>query len=100
MIAAVAAEFDTDAPGLCWDCGGPCLTFKGSVHGWRCRACVDRYLDDGLARWAARSANARERVQRNLFHNDNPTPVTANGDRRRDGGAPRYVPTAVPASIP
>lgn len=25
----------------CWDCGGPCLSYKGSVHGWRCSRCVE-----------------------------------------------------------
>lgn len=32
-------------PGICWDCGGPCLSFKGTNHGWRCRLCVEAYLE-------------------------------------------------------
>lgn len=30
--------------GMCPDCGGPCLTYKGSVHRWRCIDCVERAI--------------------------------------------------------
>lgn len=78
-----------DAPGTCWECGGPCLTHKGDVHGWRCTACIDRYLDDGAARWAARERREQEKqrakIARNLMRdNDSPTSITA--DRRQEGG--------------
>jgi hypothetical protein len=42
--AATSAEA-YDGP-LCWRCGGPCGTYKGSIHGWTCTACLDRYLDE------------------------------------------------------
>ncbi|MGH3556414.1 MAG: hypothetical protein ACRDTK_02700 [Mycobacterium sp.] len=80
-----------DAPGICWRCGGPCLMHAGSVHGWTCRACLDRYLDEAATRWAARPEKAKERIERNLLYsNRTQTPVTANGQRRE--GGPRYVP--------
>lgn len=94
--AITETDADQDAAGpaywVCWDCGGPCASFKGSVHGWRCHACIDRYLDDGAARWLARARKEqeklREKISRNLLHdNDSQTPVTANGERR-DGGGP------------
>ena len=43
----------------CWDCGGPCLSFKGTVHGWRCRTCLQGYLDAGAAKAAAADARIR-----------------------------------------
>lgn len=46
-------------PGTCWDCGGPCLSHKGSEHGWRCRTCLQRYLDTGAAKAAAADARIR-----------------------------------------
>jgi tRNA(Ile2) C34 agmatinyltransferase TiaS len=30
-----------ERPHICPDCGGRSLNCKGSVHGWRCNACVD-----------------------------------------------------------
>lgn len=82
---------DTDAPGTCWDCGGPCLTYKGSVHGWHCAACLGRYLDAGQARWEARSDKAKERIRRNLLHsNDTQPSVTAMVDAGRVASS--YVP--------
>lgn len=40
----------TAADLACWDCGGPCLTYKGSEHGWRCHRCCARYVAEGAAR--------------------------------------------------
>jgi hypothetical protein len=85
-MTAPEADYDTDAPGVCWECDGPCLTHKGSVHGWRCSACLERYLDAAAARWAAKSDKAKERVERG--HQN--ASVTAT-DRRLEGGQ-RYVP--------
>lgn len=100
MTAAATDTYEADAepPGICWDCGGPCLTYKGSVHGWRCTACVDRYLDAGAAKAEARERARQARKVRAAWDqpSDAQTPVTANS-QRRDGGAPSYVPTAVPA---
>lgn len=48
-------------PGRCWDCGGPCMTYKGSVHGWRCRRCIDYYLNAGATRFAATDAKDRDK---------------------------------------
>lgn len=49
------------SPGICPDCKTPSLLYKGSVHGWRCRACVQRYLDAGAARFAAVEDRIRAR---------------------------------------
>jgi hypothetical protein len=78
--------------------------FKGSVHGWRCQGCIDRYLDDGTARWLARARKEQDKLRAKLatttppaMNDDNPTTsVTANGERRLEGGQ-RYVPR-LPAS--
>lgn len=48
--------------GRCWDCGGPCLTYKGSTHGWRCAACCTAYLDTAWAAWVA--SEKKEQSQR------------------------------------
>ncbi|CAJ1504246.1 hypothetical protein [[Mycobacterium] holstebronense] len=45
--------------GTCWDCDGPCLSCKGSEHGWRCRTCCEAYLDTGAAKAAAADARIR-----------------------------------------
>lgn len=37
--------------GVCPDCEGPSLIYKGSVHRWRCIDCVERAI--GLDRPAA-----------------------------------------------
>jgi len=47
--------------GQCWDCGGPCLDYKGNEHGWRCTNCLDRYLDTGWANWLTLSDKERAR---------------------------------------
>lgn len=78
----------------CWRCGGPCWQYKGSVHGWTCTACIERYLDESEARWHAKSQKARDRVirsVRNMTHDHNASsntsaPGSAAHDRRRDGG--------------
>jgi hypothetical protein len=92
---------DYDGP-VCQVCGKPCWQWKGSVHGYTCTACLEVLMDKAAARWDAKSAKARERVQRTLrHHNDNDIQnpvVTADGDRRPEGGQ-RYVPRP-PASIP
>ncbi|MGV7633069.1 hypothetical protein [Mycobacterium persicum] len=94
------ADQDAAAPAACWRCGGPCASFKASVHGWTCAGCLERYLDAGAARWEARSEKVKERVTRNLLQgNEIRTPVTA--DRRREGGGPAAMcRTTVPASAP
>lgn len=90
---------DYEGP-TCWDCGGPCATHKGSVHGWRCTECLDAYLDEGAARWAVRQAKERAKNERKLLlRNETEPSVMANG-RRRDGGGPVVYRTAVPASAP
>jgi hypothetical protein len=72
VIAAVA-EYETDAPGTCWECGGPCLTHKGTVHGWRCSACLNRYLDEGASKGAERDRRERDRLDRKQIRHDNTT---------------------------
>jgi hypothetical protein len=68
----MTAAPDTETPpGICWECRGPCLTFKGSEHGWRCRSCLDRYLNQGVARAdkadAKRLAKQRAKVNAAMF---------------------------------
>jgi hypothetical protein len=96
------AETRYDGP-VCQVCGGPCRQWKGSVHGWTCSACLDRYLAEGAARWDAKPAKVREKIARNLRQsNDTRTSgVTASGDRRRDGGGQQLrAAPPLPASIP
>lgn len=57
-------RWEDQEPGVCWDCGGPCASNKGSTHGWRCTACLDAYLDEGWARWI--SLGDKERTKRAL----------------------------------
>jgi hypothetical protein len=99
VMTATDADYDddTDPPGVCWRCGGPCLLFKGSVHGWTCTTCLDKYLDASAAK-----AQERERVRQAKKARaawDYSTSVTAE-DRRRDAGGQCYVPRPGPASIP
>ncbi|MDP7727627.1 hypothetical protein QXM59_05400 [Mycobacterium sp. TY813] len=98
---------ETDAPDTyagprCQGCGGPCWLWKGDVWQYTCTACLDRYLDDGAARWAARERREQEKhrakIARNMLRdNDNPTTsLTANTDRRQEGGGSE--PCAAPSS--
>lgn len=43
-----------ETPWICRECGGPCATWKGSVHRWTCRTCLARYLAESIARRARR----------------------------------------------
>ncbi|GAT09373.1 hypothetical protein H7I77_01845 [Mycolicibacterium novocastrense] len=96
MTAGAAVAHDSDVyVGTCWECQGPCAFYKGDIHGWRCRACIDRYLDEAQARWASKSQKARDKVIRNvrsMVHEHNTdgstamTPGCAANDRRRGGG--------------
>lgn len=71
-----------DGP-LCWRCGGPCASYKGSVHGWTCTTCINRYLDDGAAKAAERDRRDRQKMARKrLYAHDDFSPVT--GGRRGD----------------
>lgn len=49
---------------VCWERQGPCLTYRGSVHGWRCSACIQNYLDSSAARADAADRRTRERLAR------------------------------------
>jgi len=62
VTAALAAR----TVATCWDCGGPCATFKGSVHGWRCAPCLRRHVDESAARGAERDRRERDKALRNL----------------------------------
>lgn len=69
-VTDTRAEDDrTEVPGVCWDCGGPCVVYAGTVHGWRCRTCLARYMQRGQAAFDA---------NQNDSSND--------GEDRRDGG--------------
>lgn len=96
MTTMTASATENDEAGtqywVCWDRGGPCSTFKGSVHGWRCQTCIDRYLDDGAARWLARARKEQDKLRAKLASAPDPlTSRSANTDQRREGGQ-RYVP--------
>jgi hypothetical protein len=52
---------------VCWDCGGPCRTYKGSEHGWRCGACLDQYIAVQVARSDAADAKLRARNLRKFL---------------------------------
>lgn len=80
-----AALTETPA-GTCWECGGPCLTYKGSEHGWRCRTCCTEYLGAGAAKSAA--ADARDRAKRAAKMRA----VSEGGDIGRGGGGSGYGP--------
>ncbi|WP_373203134.1 hypothetical protein [Mycobacterium marinum] len=82
----------------CWECGGPCATYKGSVHGWHCTACIERYLNAAAARAEAKQRKGRERLLNRMFHDNDSTPLTA--DRRRGGGGLRCVPRRRPGVDP
>ena len=60
----MTAAMTETQPGVCWECGGPCLSYKGTDHGWRCRACLDRYLDYAAARGQANEHKSREKLLR------------------------------------
>jgi hypothetical protein len=106
MTAAPDHGHSADATGYdgprCQVCAGPCFQWKGSVHGWTCRACLEVLMDKSARRRAGLEAHSREKVVRNvLYRNDNPTLVTASGDRRRDGGGQQLrAAPPLPASIP
>lgn len=49
-------------PGRCWECGGPCATYKGTVHGWRCTACIDRHLTAAQTAFDAQTEKIRAKA--------------------------------------
>lgn len=59
--------------GICWECHGPCLIYRGTVHGWRCSACIDKYLQAAAARADAKVQRHRETLSRNTFHSPTPS---------------------------
>ncbi len=68
MTATAAVDYPAsgdayDGP-MCWRCGGPCWQWKGTVHGWTCGACIDRYLDESAAKGAERDRRDREKLAR------------------------------------
>lgn len=93
------ATTDTEAiapvpwTGQCWECSGPCLTYKGTAHGWRCRACVDRYLVESDAR-----ALARIQDQRAAKFNRRPTNPTHVAAVSAGPGRSAYAPPRSPRS--
>lgn len=108
MTMTAEREADTvtatyDGP-RCQSCGGPCWHWKGSVWEYTCTDCIDRYLDEGAARWAVREAKeaekqARKNARKLLQSNDSESSVMANG-RRSDGDGPVVYRAAVGASAP
>lgn len=93
MTVMTAHHSATDASAytgpICQGCGGPCWFWKGSVWEYTCSACLDRYLDESLARWAARERREQEKQRAKIARmmlrdNDNRTSVAA--DRRQEGG--------------
>lgn len=92
-MTAAATDYDDAgvAYGVCWRCGGPCLTHKGSVHGWTCTACINDYLDAGAAKADARDRKERERLLAKR-HNDIRTAST--GQRQEGGVSVMYRPAS------
>lgn len=86
-----SAEPDVYDGPLCQEYGGPCWHWKGSVWGYTCTTCLDRYLDAAAARAEAKERKARDRLLRKMFHDDNADLSPVNG-RRRGGGGPSCVP--------
>ena len=33
-------------PHICQRCNGPCRAWAGDFHGWTCRECLRRYVDE------------------------------------------------------
>lgn len=90
----------SDDLAACWRCGGPCLTYKGSVHGWTCQACLAQYLEQSAAKADERDRRERQKNARKLLQRNETEPsVMANG-RRRDGSGPDVFRTPVSASAP
>ena len=54
----------TDDLASCWRCGGPCLTYKGSVHGWTCQGCLAQYLEQSAAKADERDRRERQKNAR------------------------------------
>ena len=67
-LSAEAADPDAYDEPTCWECGGPVLYYAGSVHGWRCRGCLNRYLDAAAARAEAKEAKERAKLARKNHH--------------------------------
>lgn len=62
MTATMTTETQIDAAvgaHRCYVCGGPCLTRKGSEHGWTCRRCLAAYVEAGAAKADERLAAER-----------------------------------------
>lgn len=79
-MSAVMTDYDL---ATCWRCGGPCLTYKGSVHGWTCNSCIAAYLAQGAAK-----ADARDRRDRVRLLAKRTTPTTSvTAVQRQEGGA-------------
>lgn len=94
MTAATTNDVAT-----CRRCGGPCGTYKGSVHGWTCNGCIAAYLEQSAAKADARDRRERQKNARKLLQR-NETEPSVTTDRRRDGGGPDVFRTPVPASAP
>ncbi|SIJ61820.1 Uncharacterised protein [Mycobacteroides abscessus subsp. bolletii] len=65
MTELITPEVYT-GPG-CQGCGGPCWSWKGSVWGYTCRACISSHLAATEAKLDAKAARQRERLLRREF---------------------------------
>ncbi len=70
-----------ETPGQCWDCAGPCVAYAGTIHGWRCRTCLNAYVDRSAAAFDDLDADQRRKVM--AVHS---TSNSIDGDAQRDGG--------------
>lgn len=89
MTTTTAADPPTSAEAYdgptCWRCGGPCASYKGSVHGWTCTACLNRYLDEGAAKAAERDRRDRQKLARKRIESSDNTdfsPVSGRASGR------------------
>lgn len=114
LTGVVQPDTDTDAEHLavadyavavCYVCSGPCLTWKGSVHGFTCRGCLRRYMADQVARADERERRELRAVKINLAATGN-TPAAGpllpaaggSGGRHRGSGGDGFGPTTAPGA--
>lgn len=75
----------------CQACGGPCLTFKGSVWGWTCGGCITLALEASAARADAEARRHRDKLAHRMLHQDDSS-LRANSQRRGGGGSALPMP--------
>ena len=79
---------------------GPCMSWKGSVHGYTCSKCLTAYIEASAARAAAKEQREAEKLARKQspeLHTDKPvTDLPPLREARRAGALLR---STAPASV-